>query len=402
MRHFVTLCAIALLLASCNGQPPPPPPPPPPETCDLWSAPDGCECPDGTEVSNATGLCSPPRVDRLIDWAMAAGGTSFSLALRDAKFIDEWARWHRDHGWTVLRVGAQTSYDWCRAGVGYLPCGPEHGTPEWKENLTRLLDVTARRENVWVQLIPTFTYKSHNEGSQAANIAYFSKMFDRVNEVVLSGGYKHVIWEAFNEVVHPLSQHIKDEDVLAIMEHMKENTYLPIGTDYHGGLQEVDREMVSMELSPDMSFERRFQMSDRLYQNAMRQMEWRGRYPYIWRDIVDYIAFHTPRNPEPTLDRMREAQAKFKYNKPVLIDETVSWASQENIDKHGLKGKGTIAMMGRGTEDERMWQCVSHLKDIHNVKNQNGLRWRPFYHSIWQIESAKMGRIPTYANDIEQ
>lgn len=409
MKHVVTLCTFALLLVtSCNGtDPPPPPPPPPPETCELWSAPDGCECPEGTEVSHATGLCSPPRVDRTIDWNLAAGGTSFSLALRDAKFIDEWARWHRDHGWPVLRVGAQTSYDWCNAAVGYLPCGPEHGTDEWRANLVRLLDVTARRENVWLQLIPTFTYKSHNAGSQAANIAYFSAMFDRVNRIVLEGGYKHVIWEAFNEVVHPLSQHIKDEDVLAILEHMKENTYLPVGTDYHGGLQSVDVQMFerSLELSfsqGEMTFERRFALADRLYQRAMREMEWRGRYPYIWRDVVDYIAFHTIRNPEPTLERMQEAQAKFKYNKPVLIDETVSWASQENIDRYGLAGKGTIAMEGRGTEDERMWQCVSHLKDIHNVKNQSGLRWRPFFHSIWQIESAEMGRIPTYSTDIEK
>lgn len=399
MKQLVGLCTIALLLVtSCNG----PPPSPPPETCELWTAPDECECPEGTEVSHATGLCSPPRVDRRVDWGVAAGGTSFSLALRDAEFIDEWGRWHRDHGWPVLRVGAQTSYDWCRAGVEYLPCGPKHGTDEWRENLIRLLDVTARRKNVWVQLIPTFTYKSHDEGSQAANIAYFSAMFDRVNEVVLAGGYKHVVWEAFNEVVHPMSQHIKDEDVLAIMEHMKRNTHMPVGTDYHGGLQAADDRIRGLMFSQEVGAERQFEPIERAYQEILRQMEWRGRYPYIWRGVVDYIAFHTPRNPEPTLERMQEAQAKFKYAKPVLVDETVSWASQENIDKYDLEGKGTIAMEGHGTEDERMSQCVIHLRDIHRIENQGGLRWRPFFHSIWQIESAELGRIPTYSKDIER
>ena len=84
MRHFVALCTVALLFVTSCDDPNPPPLPPPHEVCDLWSAPDGCECPDGTEVSNATGLCSPPRVDRAIAWEIASGGTSFSLALRDA------------------------------------------------------------------------------------------------------------------------------------------------------------------------------------------------------------------------------------------------------------------------------------------------------------------------------
>jgi hypothetical protein len=252
--------------------------------------------------------------------------------------------------------------------AGYLPCGPAHGTPRWEDNLRRMLDTTARIHNVWVQLIPTFTYKSHNEcnqaewrrdqeGCQAKNIKYFNRMFDRVNHIVATGGYQHVVWEVFNEVVHPLSQHIKDEDVREMFIHIRDRTAFPVGTDYHGGGQGED---------------------------------WRGRYPYIWRDVSDYLAFHPPRNPEPSYAIMEDTRDKYNYKKPVWADETVCWASQKNVDKYHLKGKGTIAMNGHGNGGERMAQVVAHLRDIHR------LGWVPFFHSIWGIECTELGRLPTW------
>ena len=361
---------IALVMFSCNGEPPPPPPPP---TCQVWGTFEGCECPVGTERADVLGVCAPPRVDRRIDLGAARGVTAFSLALRDVTYIKEFAYHIQRNGWTVLRVGAQTAHDWCAQSfpmelaetdllmhmrvAGYLPCGPAHGTPQWEANLKRLLDTTARVHNVWIQLIPTFTYKSHNEGTQAKNIVYFNKMFDRVNQIVAAGGYQHVVWEVFNEVVHPLSQHIKDEDVLEMFNHIKARTTFPVGTDYHGGGEGED---------------------------------WRGRYPYIWRDVSSYLAFHPPRNPEPTYATMEAAQDKYNYVKPVWADETVCWASQKNIDKYGLKGKGTIAMNGYGTEGQRMDQVVKHLRDISRVG------WSPTYHSIWGIECIELGRLPKW------
>ena len=373
-----TVFAVLFAFVACNGTGPPPPPPP--TSCGFWGAVDNCICPEGAPYSSVLKVCAPPRVDRAIDWHMGGGITAFSLALRSTTYVREFTYHAQRKGWTILRVGAQTAHDWCQpaalralsaedvevlggdilfsmASAGYLPCGPTHGTAEWEENLTRMLDVTARVHNMWVQLIPSFTHKSHNEGSQAANIEYFNAMFDRVNKVVSKGDYKHVVYELFNEVVHPLSQHIKDEDVREMFRHAKTRTTLPLGTDYHGG------------------------RADEV---------WRGRYPFVWRDVSDYLAFHTPRNPEPMRYVMQAAQDKFNYKKRVLVDETVCWASQASIDKYGLVGKGTIAMNGHGTGDQRMTQCVAHLGDIKRIG------WVPFFHAVWLIECAEIGRLPLY------
>jgi len=377
-RLHIALLTIVLIFACCNGEPPIPPPDPEPEYCSIWEekTPD-CECPDGSEFVALLNSCVPPRVDKLIDFSQVNGGvTAFSLVLRDMKYIVQFSQHVLDHwtlperGQVVLRVGAQVAGGWCDSGsAGYLPCGPAYGTREADDNLLRLLEVTSRIPNVYLQIIPTFTYKHIDKGSPAENIKYFNGMFNHANSIVQLGDYKHVVWEMFNEVVHPISQHIKDEDVLLMMQHANRNTPYPMGTDYHGGGEGDD---------------------------------WKGRYPYIWRDVVGYIAFHTPRNPEPSFAIMKKAEDKYKYLQPdsvygieeVWIDETICWASDENISKHNLKGKGTIALQGYGTEDERMSQVVKHLRDIHK------LGWKPFYHAIWLIECAEIGRIPTYSTDI--
>lgn len=336
MKRLLPL-SILLVAMKCNG---PEPPPPPVEECEAWAPIDGCEC----RLDEWQGRCVPPRVDRAVDWGAVKGATAFSLALRDVEWQKDFLYHAHEHNITTFRVGAQTAYDWCHNDVGYLPCGPPHGSVEADANLIRLLEVTARIPDTWVQLIPTFTYKSHDEGSQQANITYFNRMFDHCNSLVKQGNYKHVVYELFNEVVHPLSSHIKDEDVRAMLLHARANTDLPVGVDFHGEFQ--------------------------------GEASWPARYPFVWRGVVDYIAFHPRRNPEPPLKVMLIAQERWDYRKPVWCDETVCWASDDEIMRFGLAGKGTIALMGRGTEAER-WEAVrKHLADIREVG------WTPFLHTI--------------------
>ena len=361
---------LLLVFSACHHNPPQPPPQPPVPECEVWQSASGCNCPEGTELLEEFGVCGPFRVDNSVNLWEVRGITAFSLALRDIPYIVQLLNHVKNAGWDplILRVGTQTAGDWCESGTpGYLPCGPPHGSAEADRNLRRLLEVTARTRNVSVQLIPTFTYKSHNEGTQEANIKYFNAMFDHVNVIVKEGGYQNVVWEMFNEVVHPLSQHIKDEDVREMLLHVKAESDLPVGTDYHGEFRNEEA--------------------------------WPGRYPFVWRDVVGYIAFHPRRNPEPTFDDLVRAQQRWNYVKPVWTDETVSWASDANIAKYHLQGKGTIAMNGYGTEDERMWQVVRHLKNVYRT-SEGTHHWIPFYHSIWLIECAEIGRIPNFDNDI--
>lgn len=110
MKRLILLSA---LLLSCNGDnggkttttvP----------VCEVWSAPDGCSCPVDASFAPVLGVCAPPRVDRAVDWGAVRGVTAFSLAMRNIRSIADFSYWVHEHGWTTLRVGAQTSHDWCR------------------------------------------------------------------------------------------------------------------------------------------------------------------------------------------------------------------------------------------------------------------------------------------------
>jgi hypothetical protein len=378
------LLFVAMLVAVLVACPPPPPPPPPPECIPWFSAVD-CVCPEGTELVEILETCAPPRVDRPVDFGAARGITSFSLTLRSTRFIADFMYRAHEKGRTTFRTGAQTD-GWgdlrSQAAIlgipedeiqdvviqdkpGYLPVGPPFGSPQWHDNLVRLLEVSARINDNWVQLIPTFTHKHYDKGSQAKNIQYFNNMFDRVHAIVTAGNYKHVFYEAFNEVVHPLAQHIKDEDVVEILKHIRKKAPgVPVGTDFHGEYRRED--------------------------------PWPGRYPFMWRPYVDYYSFHTRRNPEPTYADMVRAQKRWKYDKPVLIDETVCWASDVQIQQYNLRGKGTIAMRGKGNDELRMEQVQKHLREIRMVRNKYGLPWQDTYHYISGISCEEVGRIPPY------
>lgn len=391
----VALFVFVIWLTTCGGEPPPCEAPTNClETGGQWTGepecrcncPEGlvyrhdlgCACPVGEDWSEVLDQCAPKRRDQRVNWRRMRGVTAFSLVLQDPEFQWKFVDHVKDAGWNTLRIGAWPGWDWCDKddkdgkdsdGDGldndydYLPCGPGWESKKALENLEATLEITSRIPEVWVSLIPTLTYKSVNKGSQEANIRFFNSQFDRANAIVKKHNYKHVVWEAFNEFVHPLSEHHKDEDALAVLKHMRINTRLPVGMDHGGGRAgEV----------------------------------WQGRYPYIWRGDVDYVAFHTPRNPEPPLKVMEEAQRKYGYSHPVVINETVAWCSDDYLKRYKLKGKGTIAMMGWGSEAQRMNHVLRHLRDIYQVKNSQGIRWIPWYHSVEGIDTRTLFWIPDF------
>lgn len=389
----------------------------------MWSSgPKGCVCPEGTEFAELLGVCAPPRSDRPVDMGAVRGVTSFSMVVRSSQYQVGFWQWIHQHGWNTGRIGAQVEGDWCdendRDGVDsdgdgedndgdYLPCGPRHGSPEWETDLIRMLEVSARIPDTWIQLIPTFTRKSDNPGryrndmsepekerAGRINMDHFNAMFDRVNAIVQAGDYKHIAWDQMNEPVHPLSQHIKDEHTAEMLLHIQANSDLPLGVDYHGG---VERESFHAYTLEEMDL-------------AMPEAvgEWLGRYPFAWRDKVDYIAFHTPRNPEPSLERMRWVDDRWGYTRnnfygveKIWLDETVAYAGDAIIEKYNLRGRGTIVLRGYGTEELRIQQVARHLRNGHM------LGWVVFYHSVEGIQNApdEKGnfvpfRIPTYNKDI--
>ena len=58
------------------------------------------------------------------------------------------------------------------------------------------------------------------------------------------------------------------------------------------------------------------------------------------------------------------AKAVNRYGR-VFFDETVCYASDDDlIEWPQFRGKGTVAMLGRGTEEERKRYVAKHIRDI--------------------------------------
>jgi len=273
------------------------------------------------------------------------GVSAFALAMRDKEYIRDFVDYVQSYGYTCLRVGAQTD-GWRPFGKPWLPAGPDIYTPEWRKNLETLLEVTALRKNTWVQLIPTFTHK------QLGGFQYLHTLCSRVVDIVMAGGYKHVFWEVMNEFKHPLTwDTLGDTDIHDLGRMIKDRTGQPVSSDHAGKLSQIDGTQV-----------------------------WKGYYPNAWQEF-DYYAFHPPRNPGATSEEFKQAVARW-HPKYVLFDETVCYASAKQVKDYDLQGHGTIALYGRGTEDDRK-QVIRDEKAKVKASGWHG-KW--FYHSIWGIE----------------
>lgn len=337
MRRSVWAALVWFVLAGCNGNGPPPPPPPPPTTTTTTSI--------------------QPRVDRRVDLRKVRGVTAFGATLLSEDELVAFAEHIQARGYNTMRVGAQTD-GWCDNGVSYLPCGPKFGSEEWEQNLRRLLDVTSRREGIWIQLIPTFTHKE--DGYEAC-----ARITERVIEIVQTGTrddptpFRHIVWEAVNEYVHPISQ-LEHRHVKRLLRRLRE-TGLPVGTDRSGG----------------------------------REQPWEGYYPEDLIPLVDYIAFHPPRydwaggecvSKLPGPNRLRRVISR--YDKPVWMDETVKYVSDEMMDHYGIERGGGYVKCALPTEGDRRHIIRQFRADVEAA----GGVW--FTHAAWLFECKTLGWLP--------
>jgi hypothetical protein len=198
-------------------------------------------------------------------------------------------------GCNMFRVGAQTD-GWAGHEALYLAAsaGPKVFTPEWENAVRRLLDVSSRIPGVYLQLIPTFTHKHQGD-------KYCMKLTREVVKIQQAGSdddptpYKHIVWEAYNEYRHPIAT-VTERGVADILRYLKSSTDLPVGTDSSGG----------------------------------RRGKWVGEYPRSLLPLVDYVAFHPPRNDwhgdycksiRPDYWALRKTVNS--YGKPVWFDEPI-------------------------------------------------------------------------------
>jgi hypothetical protein len=260
-------------------------------------------------------------------------------------------------GCNMFRVGAQTD-GWAGHPALYLDAaaGPMVFSDEWRDNLARLLDVTARIPDTYLQLIPTFTHK--HEGYQR-NL----RITEEVVAMVLAEGYQHVVWEAFNEYRHPITHDsITTRSVGQLLRYLK-TTGLPVGADVSGG----------------------------------RRGKWVGEYPRELLPLVDYVAFHPPRNdwngntcvPErPDYWQLRKTVNSYP-GKPVWIDEPTCFISDESKARYGITSlHGHYALCGGKTEQARKKHIADYMWDVEHA----GGIW--FTHASWLFECRYLGWMP--------
>ena len=233
-------------------------------------------------------------------------------------------------GFNTGRIGAQTD-GWCDNYAFYLPCGPPALTPEWEKNLVGMLELTARIPGFQLQLIPTFTHKGDDCGKQC-----LVALTKEVVRIVKRGKYKHVIWEAFNEFWHP-STYDGDND----SDFWWQKT--------HGNLTSDVLTAVMAELPHPRGTD--------FPDNHKDGEDWRGnpRDPIGRRakNMMDYMAFHPSRNPEPTVRAYLESMNSWP--RTVIFDETVSWIS---IGEQGMVNRNS-ALFTHGTEAEMRKQVTN-------------------------------------------
>jgi hypothetical protein len=241
-----------------------------------------------------------------------------------------------------------------------------------------MLDETGRQE-VWVQLIPTFTHKAMG-GRQAYE--YQRELCGKVARVVTDLQVSHVFWNVMNEFKHPLrNEWLKDEHILYLGQYLHDATGLPVSSDAPGEIKWL----------PDHAGERWI---------------WKGRYPDIWQRAFTHLAFHPPRNVRKrdnsyaykrwpnAEDYTRVAQRWEQFT--ILYNETTKSASQEEIERWELRGSDNVALSGRGTDEDRK----AVIREVKQNIKAGGKRSRYFFHSQWagiRCDPAEpLGWLPEY------
>jgi hypothetical protein len=177
--------------------------------------------------------------------------------------------------------------------------------------------------------------------------------------------YRHIVWEAWNEIKHPITHSSNREfsNIKQMLSYLRNTTGLPVGTDY------------------DVSGERR---------------DWVGEYPRALLPYVDYVAFHPPRNHisggrncediRPNYWRLRKTVGR--YGKPVWIDEPSCFISDDSKARYNIDFNGNYPFCGQKTEQARRKYISDYMWDVEHA----GAIW--FTHASWLFECRYLGWLP--------
>ena len=246
--------------------------------------------------------------------------TAFALGLKNDSHIVSFIQEAQFRGYNMLRVGSETR-DWNTSGARFFRelSGPEPGSGPWEKDLRKVLTLTGQY-GIAVELVASFTVKGRDARWQkdyVQRVASIAKKFPHVVLSAVNEWYVHSDLSRSDviDLIHVLKSEVKNSDVL-----------------------------VTCDDNP------------------------RGGAPYSWElgREVDLRAFHPSRNPEPSKDDLRKAMGK--HGSMVFFDETVAFALDSELRSYPeFRGAGTIAGLGKTSEEDRKRQVRKHINDMNDL-----------------------------------
>jgi hypothetical protein len=330
MKKFLLTLAICFGLAACL------------DDCD--SNPAGPDITDPVPTTTTTAPTTPPPIDPAtfprvevaggqlwVDGELLKATTAFTLPLQGPGYATSFCHEMRLHGVNTARIFPET-VNWIGA-PGYL----QQVAYEYDYEATKLTIEALGQAGCAVQVVISATWKEYPLQNNLNLVREVTKVFK---------GYQHIVWSVMNEYRHPSSH--PSVNASAAAKHL---------------LREFNAECPSCLVGVDEAL--------RVDTTKHRACGGTG--------LCDYFAWHPDRNNDK-IDNNRFFRSSKRFGQPVFFDEMVAYASEQNFQDYPiLRGKGTIALNGQGSELER-W---THTNEVYNMALDEGIS--PCWHAIDQM-----------------
>lgn len=276
----------------------------------------------------------PARNDTEPSFYDVLGFSGFALAQYPEDHIRAFVENGLRHDYNTVRVCSETGH-WDRYSMGFglgpyvkwLPPGPRAGTEAARQDVKKLLAVTAEYPNFWIELISSCTIKHlsfEQQNEWAGQVARLAKP------------WKHVFLNAVNE---PQESSLSASEVLGLIRTLK-TSKRPVGVD-----------------------------------SGVGAGSWR--FPIDWARECDWIGVHPRRNPDLSLEEIRNV-ISLNGPGPVLFNETTCFITDDEIEQFGFKMPNSLFYNeGLGSEEERRKSAIRYMNLFKKVSRA---RW--YFHSL--------------------
>lgn len=326
-KYLITAVLIIGMIAcldDCDKNPVGPGPTDPPVTTTIPPEPPGINPDTFPEVTQGGGQL-------WVDGELLKATTAFALVPAGPGYATSFCQEMRINNINTARIFVETR-NWTGA-PGYLA----QVAFDYDYEATKATIEALGAAGCAVQVVISATVKEEPLSVNLDLITTVTKAFR---------AYKHIVWSVMNEYKHPSSHDTVNSS---------------------GAAKDMLRAFNSICESCLVSID------EALRDNTTKHRACSG------TGLCDYFAWHPDRN-DDDVENNRFFRNSKRMGQPTFFDEMVAFASEQNFQDYPiLRGKGTIALNGKGTELER-W---THANEVYNMALDEGIS--PCWHAIDQM-----------------